>query len=194
MMMGEFEYEGLFDNDETKLNRLPTTSRVIFLIFVILASIVLMNLMIGLAVSDIQGLQQEGYVRRLEKQAEFLRQLEKVISFKAIDSKWFPSLLRKFLKGKRCIATTLVIQSKFYDKKKRDKRLPSELVGQYNNYYVNISISYFYLFYFSLVDSIKNIARKKHRDDVENLPPVNIIHLIEMMKNFIKAYENKLKN
>lgn len=139
-MMGEFEYAGLFHDDETKVNRLPTISRVIFLLFVILASIVLMNLMVGLAVSDIQGLQQEGYVRRLEKQAEFLRQLEKVISFKAIDSKWFPGIIRKFLKGKRCIATTFLIQSKLSGagKKKRDKRLPSELVGQYNNYYVVI--------------------------------------------------------
>lgn len=145
MMMGEFEYGDLFsDDDTTNFNisatsadvvvnnmsrtRLPVTSRVIFLLFVILASIVLMNLMVGLAVSDIQGLQQEGHVRRLEKQAEFLRQLEKVISFKAIDSKWFPSILRKFLKEKRCISTICVISS---EKNKRERKLPNELLGKY---------------------------------------------------------------
>lgn len=129
MMMGEFEYAGLFE--DTEMKRLPATSRVIFLLFIILASIVLMNLMVGLAVSDIQGLQQEGHVRRLEKQAEFLRQLEKVISFKAIESKWFPGFIRKFLKGKRCIATTFVIQPEHSGtgKNKRDRKLPNELLG-----------------------------------------------------------------
>jgi transient receptor potential cation channel subfamily A protein 1 len=52
MMMGEYEYGELFPkNDEM---RLTATSRIIFLVFVVLSSIVLMNLMIGLAVNDIQ--------------------------------------------------------------------------------------------------------------------------------------------
>lgn len=135
MMMGEFEYSGLFEEPEDgQLKRLPATSRVIFLLFVILASIVLMNLMVGLAVSDIQGLQQEGHVRRLEKQAEFLRQLEKVISFKAIESKWFPGILQKFLRGKRCIATTFVIHPE-HAKGKKDKKFPNELLGELNYFF-----------------------------------------------------------
>lgn len=66
MMMGEYDYENLFPSD-TKGDKsfLTVTSRVIFLGFIILASMVLMNLMIGLAVNDIQGLQKEVYVRIL---------------------------------------------------------------------------------------------------------------------------------
>lgn len=62
MMMGEFEYGDMFrnitiidaSNEKTTALRLPITSRIIFILFVILTSIVLMNLMVGLAVSDIQ--------------------------------------------------------------------------------------------------------------------------------------------
>jgi len=54
MMMGEYEYGELFPEDDKKELRLKGTSRIIFLAFVVLSSIVLMNLMIGLAVNDIQ--------------------------------------------------------------------------------------------------------------------------------------------
>lgn len=54
MMMGEFEYGELFPEDDKMQLRLKGTSRIIFLAFVVLSSIVLMNLMVGLAVNDIQ--------------------------------------------------------------------------------------------------------------------------------------------
>lgn len=59
MMMGEYEYGALFSDEKNGSFFLPATSRVVFLGFVMLASIVLMNLMIGLAVNDIQGLEKE---------------------------------------------------------------------------------------------------------------------------------------
>jgi len=54
MMMGEYEYNELFES-----NFLSVTSRIVFVAFIMLASIVLINLMIGLAVNDIQGLEKE---------------------------------------------------------------------------------------------------------------------------------------
>jgi len=56
MMMGEYEYKELFDFER---DFLPITSRIVFFVFTMLASIVLINLMIGLAVNDIQGLEKE---------------------------------------------------------------------------------------------------------------------------------------
>ena len=54
MMTGEYNYDELF-NDAMKENYgLKETSKIVFLLFVVLASIVLMNLMVGLAVNDIQ--------------------------------------------------------------------------------------------------------------------------------------------
>lgn len=77
MMMGEFDYVDIFHNRNYVQSSSPV-SRVTFLVFVILTSIVLMNLMIGLAVNDIQTLKQEGHARKLQKRAEFLIQIEKI--------------------------------------------------------------------------------------------------------------------
>lgn len=51
MMAGEFEYSELFEDEDQKV---LVTSRFVFLLFILLSTIVLMNLMVGLAVSDIQ--------------------------------------------------------------------------------------------------------------------------------------------
>lgn len=59
MMMGEYEYEELFNVENGRDTFLPVTSRIVFFAFIMLASIVLINLMIGLAVNDIQGLEKE---------------------------------------------------------------------------------------------------------------------------------------
>lgn len=62
--MGEYEYKDLFKNKNDKDTFLPVTSRIVFFVFTMLASIVLINLMIGLAVNDIQGLEKEvGYTK-----------------------------------------------------------------------------------------------------------------------------------
>ena len=55
---------------------LGVTAQFIYFTFLILVSLILMNLLIGLAVNDIQGLQTEGRVKRLRKQAEFIVYLE----------------------------------------------------------------------------------------------------------------------
>ena len=59
---------------------LKGTAHVIYFFFLILVSLILMNLLIGLAVNDIQGLQNEGRVKRLRKQAEFIVYLEDIVS------------------------------------------------------------------------------------------------------------------
>lgn len=59
---------------------LQGTAHVIYFFFLILVSLILMNLLIGLAVNDIQGLQNEGRVKRLRKQAEYIVYLEDIVS------------------------------------------------------------------------------------------------------------------
>lgn len=59
---------------------LEGTAHVIYFFFLVLVSLILMNLLIGLAVNDIQGLQNEGRVKRLRKQAEFIVYLEDIVS------------------------------------------------------------------------------------------------------------------
>ena len=52
MMIGEFEYEGIFHGNETQ--EFPEVTIVFFVAFLILMSIIVVNLMIGLAVDDIK--------------------------------------------------------------------------------------------------------------------------------------------
>jgi len=60
MMMGEYEYEELLGTEKYEKGAfLPITSKIVFFVFIMLASIVIINLMIGLAVSDIQALEKE---------------------------------------------------------------------------------------------------------------------------------------
>lgn len=79
--MGEYEYSSFLSADEEDSGQLYIP-QILFLLFIILNSIVLINLMVGLAVSDIQELHKQGRTKKLEKQAEFLSQLEKVIRSK----------------------------------------------------------------------------------------------------------------
>ncbi|KAI4464129.1 ankyrin repeat-containing [Holotrichia oblita] len=174
MMMGEFEYADLFtqSNNGTDIAQgLPTTSRVIFLMFVIVASIVLMNLMVGLAVSDIQGLTQVGNVRRLEKQAEFLHQCEKVVA-KMMSSGIFPTFLMNLLARKRAIYTKFVVQSEKFGTNRNGifgvKKLPAELL-----------------------EKITAIANRKSHDEEDIFQNENLPRLIETMKLILKAYESR---
>ncbi|KAK5643782.1 hypothetical protein RI129_007627 [Pyrocoelia pectoralis] len=167
MMMGEFEYSNLFKaTADEQLTRLRLTSRIVFMGFIILASIVLMNLMVGVAVSDIQGLQEEGHGRRLEKQAEFIRQFEKVISVKIIDSKWFPGLIGHYLRRRGRIHLKLMIQPELtgyrsYDGK-NTKKLPLELV-----------------------ESIMSMATNKYKSDDVIIRNVSLEEIMEALKTVL---------
>lgn len=77
MMTSEFDYDDTFT--KKKAENLSTSIqllRVVFVLFLILSAIVLMNLMIGVAVHDVQNLVQDGHLKRLEKQVAFLNRLE----------------------------------------------------------------------------------------------------------------------
>ncbi|XP_014616894.1 PREDICTED: transient receptor potential channel pyrexia-like isoform X2 [Polistes canadensis] len=108
MMMGEYDYENLFPyNTKSDKSFLGFTSRVIFLGFVILVSMVLMNLMIGLAVNDIQGLQKMGHIRQLLKQAEFVAHLEKLTYHQIFKSNLLHPWLRTIVNSKRVMPTKI---------------------------------------------------------------------------------------
>ncbi|XP_033362264.1 transient receptor potential channel pyrexia-like isoform X1 [Bombus vosnesenskii] len=109
MMMGEYEYGALFSDEKNGSSFLPATSRVVFLAFVMLASIVLMNLMIGLAVNDIQGLEKEGHIRQLLKQAEFVAHLERLVltSHRIFRRNWLHPRLARLLDSRRGIPTKI---------------------------------------------------------------------------------------
>lgn len=54
MMSGELEYEDIFYSNNTTQSDYPATAHGMFLTFVLLVTVILTNLLVGLAVSDIQ--------------------------------------------------------------------------------------------------------------------------------------------
>ncbi|XP_019881595.2 transient receptor potential channel pyrexia [Aethina tumida] len=129
MMTGEFEYTDLFHSTDNN-HRLTGPTQVMFLSFIILTSVVLMNLMVGLAVSDIQGLQQESLARKLEKQAEFLDQLEELVYIKSANSKFVPQCVNNVFLKRLVIPLNFTIEAtaSFQKRNNLSKRLIDSIV------------------------------------------------------------------
>ncbi|KAF7269779.1 hypothetical protein GWI33_017200 [Rhynchophorus ferrugineus] len=75
MMSGELEYEDVFFDDKYPI-KYPYTAHFAYLGFVLLVTVILANLMVGLAVNDIQGLQKSAVLHRLVRQATLMAHLE----------------------------------------------------------------------------------------------------------------------
>ncbi|XP_073962846.1 transient receptor potential cation channel subfamily A member 1-like isoform X2 [Choristoneura fumiferana] len=109
MMTSEFDYEALFDEDHSKtLSTSISIVRLMFVIFVVLAAIVLMNLMVGVAVSDINDLEILGNISRLAKQVEFLGTLD-VLVYNRFFNTVLPRRLNNSIKNKRRVLGTIFI-------------------------------------------------------------------------------------
>ncbi|KZC09808.1 Transient receptor potential channel pyrexia [Dufourea novaeangliae] len=87
MMTGEYEYGDLFADGKDGNSFLPFMSKVVFLAFVMLDSIALMNLMVGLAVNDIQDLVEA----------------DNMMSHKIFNDKWLHPRFKSFLYSRRRI-------------------------------------------------------------------------------------------
>ena len=74
-MIGEFEFDGLFfaPAEETMLPFREVTL-ILFVAFLIVMSIIIMNLMVGLAVDDIKAVQEQAVLKRLAMQVRNLFQ------------------------------------------------------------------------------------------------------------------------
>ncbi|XP_039294603.1 transient receptor potential channel pyrexia-like [Nilaparvata lugens] len=108
MMTGELNDEFFFsyDNESKEMQ----CSRLVFVVFIVLASIVLTNLMLGLAVNDVQALQLEGHAKHLIKQTEFIVHLERLGTLRAFHSRLFPTRLRQKLQNKHHVQTRLYVK------------------------------------------------------------------------------------
>ncbi|KAL3267506.1 hypothetical protein HHI36_011629 [Cryptolaemus montrouzieri] len=125
MMAGEFEYADLYDGEEAEPKFSLVLSRFLFLMFIVLNSIVLMNLMIALAASDIQSLQVQSHARKMKKQAYFLYHMEKVLLYKQLTASYIPGFIVRFFKSRRKVRTKHVCNQSM----RHSKKLPSRLIG-----------------------------------------------------------------
>lgn len=105
MMIGELEFEDMFyPRDNPDNYYYPVTTQLVFFTFVILVTIILMNLLVGLAVSDIQGLQASAGLNRLTRQAELVARLEGLLFSKLL--KKAPPKILGFLRREALLRTS----------------------------------------------------------------------------------------
>ncbi|KAL1138916.1 hypothetical protein AAG570_008978, partial [Ranatra chinensis] len=105
IMMTELDYGGSFDDGDS--SAFAFFGRIVFLIFDSVVVIVLTNLMVGLAVSDVSQLEAQGRAQQLAKQIASLKPLEVCLYSKCL-VKVLPPRLRAALKERRCSSTWII--------------------------------------------------------------------------------------
>lgn len=108
VMALEFDYGDLFENIHG-MDATSIVSRSMFLVFMVLVAIVLMNLLVGLAVSDIAALEKQGRAQRLAKQIDFLSMLEIFVYNKSLFA-CCPKKLSEAIKRCRASESYLLIE------------------------------------------------------------------------------------
>ncbi|EAT44480.1 AAEL004179-PA [Aedes aegypti] len=126
MMAGELEFEDIFYGENIKI-LYPGTAHGMFLAFVLLVTVILTNLLVGLAVSDIQGLQQSAGLDRLSRQAELISRLEGLM-FSRILRKAPIRLWAIFQKIALLKTSRLRLHFRVKPNDPREKRIPKELI------------------------------------------------------------------
>ncbi|KAL4716023.1 hypothetical protein ACJJTC_003812 [Scirpophaga incertulas] len=110
MMTSEFEYDDLSRKEQFVENDYSLLIfRLIFLTFLLLAAIVLMNLTVGMSVNDINNLEILGNIRRLEKQIDTLSSLNTVV-YKKVFKKLLPKVLYDKIRNKRNLIREVVLR------------------------------------------------------------------------------------
>ncbi|TRY61220.1 hypothetical protein TCAL_02177 [Tigriopus californicus] len=77
MMVGEFNFGDIFLNSKI---RYPITTQIMFVLFLLLVSIIIMNLLVGLAISNITAQFQSAGVYRLKMTVLLIQMIEDVLS------------------------------------------------------------------------------------------------------------------
>lgn len=126
MMSGELDYEDVI-LDESYPLIYQYTAQIMYLLFVMLVTVILTNLMVGLAVSDIQGLQQSAGLDRLVRQAELVARLESMLFSRLLTC--LPVKLMKFL-HKQASLLNSDFHWALYIKPNdpREERIPKDLI------------------------------------------------------------------
>jgi len=109
MMLGEIDYEDMYYSQSehiinstiettTETQHFPVTAHFFLFLFTVLVSIILMNLLVGLAVSDIQGLSKSARLHQLIQQVNLINYMERLLFSPYF--KYFPDSVQAFLRSK----------------------------------------------------------------------------------------------
>ncbi|KAL8579599.1 hypothetical protein ACOMHN_025552 [Nucella lapillus] len=78
MMIGEFDFDTIFNDSSNRIDY-AAVSYILFIAFLIVMSILLMNLLVGLAVDDIKAVQDKAALKRMAMQVKLALDVERVI-------------------------------------------------------------------------------------------------------------------
>ncbi|XP_069676177.1 transient receptor potential channel pyrexia [Periplaneta americana] len=127
MMTGELEFEDLIlgkDDEKKPAFLLEVSAHITFIIFLVFVTVVLMNLLVGIAVHDIQGLQKTAGLLKLVRQTELIAYIES-----ALFSGYLPHYIIKLLQWTALVSPSaywVAIQVKPLNP--REKRLPKNVL------------------------------------------------------------------
>uniref|UniRef100_A0A1I8APH1 ANK_REP_REGION domain-containing protein n=1 Tax=Steinernema glaseri TaxID=37863 RepID=A0A1I8APH1_9BILA len=83
MMIGEFEYTSIFYEEQEGVHESHLFGRpiahVIFMVFMVVMNVILMNLLVGLAVDDIKGVLERAELMRLRMQVQTIVDIERAL-------------------------------------------------------------------------------------------------------------------
>lgn len=68
MMIGEFDYGSIFDASPDDVVLYKEAAYILFVLFFVIMAILIMNLLVGLAVDDIKGVQDQAILTRMAMQ------------------------------------------------------------------------------------------------------------------------------
>ncbi|XP_011696912.1 PREDICTED: transient receptor potential channel pyrexia-like [Wasmannia auropunctata] len=127
MMSGELEFEDVFFDENAPI-QYPGTAHLMLLAFVILVTVILTNLMVGLAVSDIQELRRCAGLDRLVRRAELVAHLENMLFSKLLDRAPAWRIIRACRRGALLLHPPYHCALHIRPNDPREKRLPRELI------------------------------------------------------------------
>ncbi|EFX90080.1 hypothetical protein DAPPUDRAFT_94321 [Daphnia pulex] len=128
MMTGEMEYAAMYTEGKIKY---PGTTHFVFLVFLLFVVIVLMNLLVGLAVSDIQGLQKSAGLDRLVRLTKQIARMESFVFFPwpiHFSSLWSKVPRREFIRRNVLVVSPKTRKNyNFRPNDPRDRSFPPEI-------------------------------------------------------------------
>ncbi|XP_046971112.1 transient receptor potential channel pyrexia isoform X2 [Vanessa cardui] len=128
MMSGELEYEDIFYNNCTNSQiHYPLTAHGMFLVFVLLVTVILTNLLVGLAVSDIQALQESAGLDRLVRQTQLVAHLESMLFSTLLSCA--PQQLLAVLRWGALLTASHLRTLNIRPNDPRENRIPRELIA-----------------------------------------------------------------
>ncbi|XP_045762667.1 transient receptor potential channel pyrexia-like isoform X1 [Maniola jurtina] len=172
MMTSEFDYSALFDKEHSQeLATSLVIVRLIFLVFLILAAIVLMNLMVGVAVNDINDLEILGNIRRLVKQVEFLSTLDNLVYNKFFTT-ILPRRVNNRIKSKRNVTGVITFcpgRSRFRFHKSLPSYLKNAIIDKANEQKKQLEDEFHLEAFRTKIDEMHEVITKRIIREVEKV-------------------------